>query len=139
MLRKVLMKILGPSRNLAADPTAQKLRNLVSVCSICSKGLQDHRYLQLATSFRETTVAEMLGLVRTHRWAQLLTLAEWNPEANALVAHAVAGPHEGGMVIAIKSSHDLYESDEVYLSETLPPDDMSNLAALLDGKTWLLL
>jgi len=131
------MRIAGKEADRPEPSTAEKLRHLVPICSICNKGLLDHRYVQLATSFRETNVAKMLNLVRAHRWAELLAFQEWNPELDALVAYAITGPHEGGMVVAIKSSYELFESDEVYLNEMVTSEDIDSIGASLNEKAWL--
>jgi hypothetical protein len=139
MLREVFMRIAGEKADRPERSSAEKLRHLVPICSICNKGLLDHRYAQLATSFREGNVAKMLSLVRAHRWAELIALQEWNPELNALVAYAITGPHEGGMVVAIKNSYELFESDEVYLSEAVTSEDIGSIGASLNDKAWLFL
>jgi hypothetical protein len=137
MFNEALMKIGNPHRKKGNDPTAEKLRKLFPVCQVCQQSTRDHRYMQLAVSFNESSIARLFGLVRNHEWEELVTVEEWNPLANVLVVYAILGPHERGFVATVKSPHELYEADEVYTTEPLTALDIRRVETALGIKEWM--
>jgi hypothetical protein len=136
MFHEALMKIGNVQRKKGDDPTAEKLRKLFPVCQVCQQSTRDHRYMQLAVSFNESSIARLFGLVRNHEWEELVTVDEWNPLANVLVVYAILGPHESGFVATVKSPYELYEADEVCTTEPLAAEDIQRLEVALGTKEW---
>jgi hypothetical protein len=136
MLREALTKMGICSSVPSTDPTADKLRRLFPSCVVCGKSLAGHRYLQLAASFNESTIAEMFRLLRNHEWKQLSAIDEWNPESNALVVYAILGPHEKNFAASIKSPHEFLESNEVYTVEELSIADTADVEAVTRSREW---
>jgi hypothetical protein len=55
---------------------------------------------------------------------------------DVVMAFAVAGPHEGGILLAVKNPFELYETDELYMAEVLSAQEMDELTAQVSGDAW---
>jgi hypothetical protein len=78
-------------------------------------------------------LTRFFGVVRKHEWNQLNDFKDWDSTADNLVAYAMKGSHESGVIIVLKDVFELYEQDELVLQETLSPTEMlkvSEVAAL---------
>jgi hypothetical protein len=123
-----------------SNPTAAKLRGLVSRCSVCSADLSRHRFAQIAstvaTEDNKRSVQELLGHVRQHEWDALTIYKDFRGDQNAVLVYSITGPHSGGMVILIRDPFELYEPAELYLQEQLSSDEVAAVTALAPAEDW---
>ena len=123
-----------------SNPTATKLRGLVSRCSVCSEDLSSHRFAQIASTVaaedNKRRVQELLSHVRQHQWDALAKYKDFRPDQNAVVVYSIAGPHSGGMVVLVRDPSELYEPAELYLQEELSPEEAAVVGALAPSGDW---
>ena len=122
------------------DPTATKLRNLISECAICALNLEGHSYVELATTVIDVglkdRMAEFLSRVRQHEWEKLTEFNDFQGDRDDLVAYAITGPHSDGMVIVIRDPFDLYEGPEMLIRDTLVAAEIASICTVLPSDAW---
>jgi hypothetical protein len=126
--------------NQKIDPTAAKLRGLVSECAICTLELEGHRYAELATTVIDQLlkgrITEFLSHARRHEWNKLVEFKDFRGDRDDLVAFALTGSHSGGMVIVIHDPFELYEGPQILVKETLTAEDVAAISSLLPLSAW---
>ena len=118
------------------DAAAEMLCRLVPTCSVCSHAIAGHRYAKVGSAFQEPNMIEMFKVIEHREWSKVRDLHEFDPVKNVILAFAVEGPHEGGLLLAIKNPFELYEGDELYKAEVLSSREMSDLTAQLSDNAW---
>lgn len=136
MLRRLFSKLAQSSHTPLEAQAINDLHQLFGSCLICSRGLVGHRVMELCSAHRESTIAAVLRSVRERNWNELLSIKEWDPEANNLVVYVTAGVHPGGMIVAVRSPHELYENDEVFSKEILSSVELNALETLAADMKW---
>lgn len=123
-----------------SNPTAEKLKRLTSTCSVCGRGLDGHRFAQIASTVANEgnarRVQQLFGHVKRHQWEALKDYADFRGDQNTVIMYAITGPHGGGMVLLILDPFELYESAELYLQEQLTASEVAAILQLSPAETW---
>jgi hypothetical protein len=122
------------------SPTAKKLRGIVPKCLVCNKNLSSHRFAEIATTIateqNKDRVAELIGVVRKHKWDGLTGYTDFDPTKSAVIVYAIEGPHDDGMVILIRDPFELYEPAELYVQEKIDSDEVAAIHSRLTEGDW---
>jgi len=62
--------------------------------------------------------------------------AAFRADQDDAIAYAIIGPHDGGMVILISDPVELYAGAEIYLAETITPDEVTRIKGLVSDDGW---
>jgi hypothetical protein len=123
-----------------SNPTATKIRRLVSRCSVCKAALSGHRFAEIAstvaTEANKSNVQKLLKHVKEHQWSALLGYRDFQADQNTVIVYLIAGPHTGGMVVLIRDPVELYEGAELYLQEQLDTDELEAIVTLIPAENW---
>jgi hypothetical protein len=136
MISSMFRKIVPSREEETTNATAEMLRRMVPLCAVCCQGMKNHRYVEIGSAFQKANMVEMFRTVKAREWSKVRAFCEFDPMKNAVLAFAIMGPHDGGLVLAIKSPFELYESDDLYIAEVLPAQEMSELTAQVSEIEW---
>jgi hypothetical protein len=127
-------------RNTTSDATATKLKKLLSSCSACKVSLDCHHFAIMGTTVvsdeNQPRIIQFLRYVKQHEWNDLSKFKDWQTERNNLVVYSIACPNGGGMVVVVRSPFELYENDEVYLQETITPEEQLTISKVVPPGEW---
>ncbi len=118
------------------DATAEMLCRLVPTCSVCSHAIAGHRYAKIGSAFQKPNMIEMFRIIEHREWSKVRDIHEFDPVKNVILAFAVAGSHEGRILLAVKNPFELYDADELYMAEVLSAQEMGELTAQVSGDAW---
>ena len=138
-MRSMFRKIVPSGEEETTDATAEMLRRMVPLCAVCGQGTKNHRYVEIGSAFQKANMVEMFRTIKAREWSKIRALREFDPMENAVLAFALTGPHDGGLLLAIKSPFELYESDDLYFAEVLSAQEMSELTAQVSEIEWKLM
>lgn len=142
MLRGVMHKF-RMNRGGAVGAMAGELRRMVPICSACNGNIESHKFAVIGATVighqEKPRVTQFFGHFKRHEWNKLHQFNDWQSDRDALVAYSIACPNGGGMVVAIRSPFELYDTDELYVRETVTADEQSAIAKLVPANDWYLL
>jgi hypothetical protein len=118
------------------DATAAMIRQLAPVCSACGTTIVGHKYSEVGSAFHRSNLVEIFTAIKAREWSRIRDIHEFDPMKDVAMAFAVAGPHEGGILLAVKNPFELYETDELYMAEVLSAQEMDELTAQVSGDAW---
>jgi hypothetical protein len=108
-------------------------------CPNCGKPLKEHDWAMFAgtaaSEKNKPRLNDFFNKVQAHDWRSLGSFSDWEATQNNMEAYAVRCS-SGGMVFVLWSPYELYESDQVYLKEKIPPAEMSEIEKLVPPTSW---
>jgi len=69
-------------------------------------------------------VETLITDVREHNWNSVRKYAEFEGAKDAVIVYVILGSHPCGVCILVKDPFELYAGEEIYLRETLSPDEV---------------
>jgi len=139
MLREAIHN-MGTIRKRAGGATAVKLKKLLPTCSVCKAATDAHEFAVIGTTVigdqEKPRVTQFFGHVKRHEWNDLNQFKEWQSDRDNLLAYSIACPNGGGMVVAVRSPFELYDTDEVCLQETITPEEQVAISRLVPPADW---
>jgi hypothetical protein len=139
MLREAIRGLMTKSKK-SMNGTAVKLRKLMPTCPMCKRETDHHRFVLIATTIigeqEKHRVTELISHVRMHHWDALCSFKEWKADRDNAVVYAISGPHDGGVVILIRSRYELYAPDEVFVQEMVTADELAAISGLVPPSDW---
>jgi hypothetical protein len=124
---------------MVASATAIKLKKLLPTCPVCPDEIVRHHFAIIASlivSAEDAEIAKFLGHIRQHEWNDLNKFKNWRGSRDNLLAYFIACPNGGGTVIAVRSPFGLYDSDEIYLQETITSKEQTEISRLVSANGW---
>jgi len=108
---------------------------------VCEAATDSHKFAVLGTTVigdqEKPRVTQFFGHVKRHEWKELNQFKDWRNDRDNLVAYFIGCPNGGGMVVAVRSPFELYESDEVYSQEAITPQEQAAISRLVPPNEWL--
>lgn len=122
------------------EGTAAKLLKLLPICPVCNLTAQGHLFALIATAIigddEKARITELISSLRKHDWASLYSFKEWKATSDNAVVYAIKGPHPDGAVFLLRSSYELYESDEIFVQEIVNSADLAAIAERVLPEDW---
>jgi hypothetical protein len=128
------------SRKKETDAAAIALRKLLPSCSVCKAAIDSHHFAVVGTTVigdpEEPRVTQFLRHVKRREWSDLRRFKDWQADRDNLPTYSISCPNGGGMVVVVRSPFELYDSDEVYLQETITPDEQRLISEAVPPGEW---
>ncbi len=109
--------------------TADELRGILAHCPVCGQSVAGHAFsllgLTVATPENLVRVETLITNIREHDWESVRKYAEFEGAKDAVAAYVILGSHPCGVCILVKDPFELYAGKEIYLQETLSPDEVN--------------
>ena len=101
----------------------------MSHCPVCDQSLAGHDVAQLGLTVAAPEnllrVETLITDVKQHNWESVRKYAEFEGAKDAVVAYVILGSHSCGVCILVKDPFELYAGKEIYLQETLSPEEVN--------------
>jgi hypothetical protein len=128
------------SRNKEIDATATALKKLLPSCSACKAAIDSHHFAVIGTTVigdqEKPRVTQFLRHVKQHEWNDLSQFKDWHVARDNLLAYSIYCPNGGGMVVVVRSPFELYDGAEVYLQETITPNEQQVISEAVLPSEW---
>jgi hypothetical protein len=112
---------------------------LTGPCGLCPKPLSEHDWAMFASTVASKEnmprLKEFFEKVKEHDWRSVATFNDFDATEDDVLVYAVRC-ESGGSVAVVRSPFELYENDELYLRETVTPDEMSVIERLIPSTSW---
>lgn len=138
---KKLLGHLIPGRIPDATPERKRavVRKIIGPCPVCELNLDDHAYAELATVMVADTAsqADLLASMEAGNWTHLMTLQQWNPDADVIQCDAIrCSRREELGLVRILYTAEMWADDHVEDTRRLTIEESQRLAVAL-GERWL--
>ena len=124
MLEKLINRLTGASPRVDADPTADKLRRLLTTTGVDPDQWGDHlTYALIASASNQDETQALLDAVRLRSWEELRMLKGWNPKGDNVTVYAIVSSEKNGAVLVANSPYELYGTEELWRIEDISKDE----------------
>jgi hypothetical protein len=114
-------------------------RFLSGPCPNCGSSLAEHDWAMFATTVagekNTPRLTEFFAKIKERDWRSVGTFADWDPIQNDMEVYAVRCV-SGGVVFVLRNPFELYESDELYLRETISAAEIVEIEKLIPSTSW---
>jgi len=108
-------------------------------CDQCSTPFSDHVRAMFASTVasekNKARLIEFFEKVKAHDWRSVAGFTDFDATENDVLAFAVRCV-SGGFVLVVRSPYELWEEDQLYLSEPVTAAEMSELESLIPATAW---
>ena len=122
------------------DATAVELRRMLNSCPACAANLDGHSYASFAITVASPENKERLGefcrLLKAHDWSGLKQFDDFDPLLNAIEVFAVKCVAGEIVLLAVRDPFELFDSNEVLVSELLDSTAGNELDSLIEADKW---
>jgi hypothetical protein len=114
-------------------------RWLIGPCGQCPKPLTEHDWAMFASTAaserNKPRLTQFFERVKEHDWRSVATFMDFDATENDVLVYVVRCV-SGGFVAVVRSPFELYESEELYLRETVTAAEIAVIESLIPSTSW---